>query len=371
MKSVLHIITGLNDGGAEAALFRLCLADTHDLHHVVSLTGAGKYGPLLEGRGIPVTSLNMPRGRVTLAGAWRLWRHIRQLRPDVVQTWMYHADLLGGSIARLAGRKNVCWGIRHSDLDPGVSSPRTALVARLCARLSHSVPRRIICCAERARAVHAELGYEASRLCVIPNGYDLTSFCPDAAAHADLRAELGFDAGASVIGFVARFDPVKDHGNLLEALARLRDSGQAPACLLVGTGMDDRNEALAAMIAARGLSGQVRLLGRRDDIPRVMNALDLHVMSSLSEAFPNVLAEAMACGTPCVATDVGDAAVILGDTGRIVPPRDPKALADAVSAMLAEVGTPAWAARKMATRRRVAEHFSIRRMVDSYREVWF
>ncbi|MCC7320677.1 MAG: glycosyltransferase [Rubellimicrobium sp.] len=368
--TTLHIITGLNDGGAEAVLYRLCSHDRVQRHHVVSLTGPGKYGPMLGALGVDVTCLNLPRGKVRARALWRLWREIRRIRPDVVQTWMYHADLVGGVAARLAGCRNVVWGIHNSNLSPGETARSTILVARVCARLSRLVPRCIICCAERAREVHAALGYEARRMVVVPNGYDLSQFRPDPDARARLRGALGIAQDAPLIGFVARFDPQKDHRTLLRALALLGERGVAPQCLLVGTGMEEGNAALAAMIAETGTADPVHLLGRRTDIPAVMNALDLHVMSSVGEAFPNVLAEAMACGTPCVSTDVGDAGVILGDTGRIVPPRDPAALAEAIAAGLQERALPAWQARQAAARARIAENFTIDRMVGRYRAVW-
>ena len=372
MKTTIHIITGLNDGGAEAVLYRLCTHDPDSRHHVISLMDAGKYGPLLAAAGVPVTCLNMPRGKVSAKGLWHLWRAIRRIRPDVVQTWMYHADLLGGITARLAWRHNVVWGIHHTTLDPAQSPRSTILVAKACARLSRLVPRRILCCAEKSREVHAGLGYDMARMVVVPNGYDLSVFLPDPAAGATVRAELGLDPATPLIGFVARFDPQKDHANLLQALAVLKARDVRPTCLLIGTGLDAKNAALGAMIAELGLADQIRLLGRRSDIPAVMNALDLHVMSSaFGEAFPNVLAEAMACGTPCVSTDVGDAAAILGEAGRIVPVRDPQALAEAIAGMLVLRDGPNWSDRREAARRHVAENFSISRMVESYRGVWF
>lgn len=368
--TTLHIITGLNDGGAEAVLYRLCTSDRARRHHVVSLMDRGKYGPLLEAAGIPVATLGLPRGKVTLAAFRRLRRMIAELRPEVVQTWMYHADLLGGLAARLAGVRNVVWGICHTTLDPQHSRRSTILVARACALLSRRVPRRIVCCAERARQVHVGLGYDADRMRVIRNGYDLSIFKPDPGLGADLRHELGLAPDAPVIGFVARFDPLKDHRTLLQALALLRARGLAPTCLLVGDGLVPGNRPLAELIASTLPGDQIRLLGRRRDIPAVMNALDLHVMSSLGEAFPNVLAEAMACGTPCISTDVGDAAAILGDTGRIVPPRDPAALADGIAEMLMARDAPDWPARRAAARAHVAQNFALARMVEAYHGVW-
>lgn len=369
MTTILHIITGLSDGGAEAVLYRLCAHDFRDRHHVISLTGAGKYGPLLQTRGVPVTCLNMPRGRVTASGLWRLYRLARELKPDVVQTWMYHADLLGGLTAWLAGSRNIVWGIHHTTLVPGKSRRSTIAVVRICASISRLVPKRIICCAEEAIKVHTALGYDANRMVFVPNGYDLTAFRPDSPSGASVRSELGLGSGP-VIGFVARYDPLKDHDNLLQALHLLKATGLRPVCLLAGTGMEHGNAALAERVAHYGLLDQIRLLGRRGDVPHVMNALDVHVMSSVSEAFPNVLAEAMACGTPCISTNVGDAAAIVGHTGWIVPPSDPHALADAIGQALGDLTGPVWAERRDAARRRIESKFSIAQMVESYRAVW-
>jgi glycosyltransferase involved in cell wall biosynthesis len=367
---ILHIITGLHDGGAEAVLFRLCTADRMFQHHVVSFMDLGKYGSLLQGRGIKVTCLNMPRGWMTVSGLWVLTRLIRHLKPNVVQTWMYHADFVGGLVAHLQGCRSIVWGIHNTTLVPGKSRRSTILVAKLCAQLSRLVPSRIVCCAQKAREVHTAIGYNCRRMQVIPNGYDLSVFQPDKGAGLRLRQEIGIEAAEQLIGFVARFDPQKDHENLLKALAHLKGQGSCPKCLLVGTGLDTGNVSLVKRIASLGLADRIVLLGRRSDIPAVMNALDLHVMSSSGEAFPNVLAEAMACGTPCVSTDVGDAAVIVGESGRIVPPRDHEALATAISELLAERGSEAWETRKEAARRHIADRFTIDLMVKSYHDLW-
>lgn len=367
---VLHIITGLGDGGAEAVLDRLISHDAQDEHHVVSLTGLGKYGPLLAERGVAVTALQMPRGRLTWAGVRGLWRAVRQVRPDVIQTWMYHADLLGGVAGRLAGVP-VVWGVHNTTLEPGRSSRGTIVVARLCGWLSRRLPRRIVACAQAAVTVHAGLGYDRNRMVVIPNGYDLARFCPDANARARLRREWAVPDDVPLLGMVARFDPYKDHLTCIAALRRLRQSGRAFRAVLVGTGVDDANPALVQAVRAADLSEEVRLLGPRADIPAVMSALDVHVLSSSAEAFPNVLAEAMACGTPCVATDVGDAAVIVGETGWVVPPRDAVALAGALEqALQAWQDASGWRARQQACRQRIEQRYSIEAMVQRYRSVW-
>ncbi|MDR5638513.1 MULTISPECIES: glycosyltransferase [unclassified Thermosynechococcus] len=370
-RKILHIITSLSDGGAEAVLYRLITHDREDEHYVLSLTSEGKYGSLLRELGVDVTALGMPRGRLTAAGLMGLWRAVRRVQPDVVQTWMYHADLLGGLVGRMTGVP-VVWGIRNTTLEPGKSARNTRLVARLCGRLSRRLPVRIVACAEAAVEVHAALGYDRHRMVVIPNGYDLNRFAPDDEARKRLRDEWQVSDDLPLIGMVARFDPQKDHGNLIAALAELARRGVAFRAVLVGTDVTLQNRELAHAVQAAGLSERVQLLGPRTDVPVVMNALDVHVLSSAyGEAFPNVLAEAMACGTPCVATDVGDAARIVGETGWIVPTKDSAALAQAlVAALTARMDRGNWIKRQSACRARIGEHFSIEAMVERYRAVW-
>ncbi|MCD6732481.1 MAG: glycosyltransferase [Burkholderiaceae bacterium] len=369
---VVHIITGLDSGGAEAVLHRLCCADTADAHTVISLVDDGVFGQPLRDAGITVHCLGMPRSRVTVDGLRRLWRLLRTVRADVVQTWMYHADLLGGVVARLAGLRRIYWGIRNSDLERGASRLSTIGVARLCALLSRHIPHRIVCCAQRAAAIHAAMGYDASKVVVIPNGYDLGLFKPDAGARGLLREEWRIPDGTCLLGMVGRFDAQKDHCSLLRALELIHRRGIDFRCVLVGTGMSPDNPTLAGWIEAGNLGGRVHLLGRRKDIPAVMNALDVHILSSrFGEAFPNVLAEAMACGTPCVTTDVGDAAEIVGDTGWVVKPDCPEDLATALGEAIAGVSSRSeWHGRQVTCRARVEERYSIDRMVAAYRETW-
>jgi glycosyltransferase involved in cell wall biosynthesis len=368
--NIFHIITSLNDGGAEAVLFRLITHDTKNQHMVVSLTTEGKYGPALRDRGVPVVALEMPRGRLTWSGVRKLWFTLRQARPDVVQTWMYHADLVGGIVARAAGIP-VVWGIHNTTLEPGRSSRRTIWVARVCAWLSRWVPNRIVVCSQAAQAVHATLGYNAARMVVIANGFDLDCFRPDGEARDRLRVEWGVSDDAPLLGMVARWDPYKDHANFIEALGLLAAQGQRFMAILVGTGMTPENLELMQRIFKAGLTERVRLLGARTDVPAVMSALDVHVLSSSAESFGNVRAEAMACGTPCVTTEVGDAAQIVGDTGWVVPPGNPQALAEALEAAFrAWRDRSVWRVRQERCRQRIANKFGIDTMVARYRSVW-
>lgn len=370
--TVMHVIAGLHDGGAEGALYRLCLNSPNYRHIVVSMMDEGKYGPLLVEAGVGVHCLRMPQGKPTWQAVVHFWRLLRRVRPNVVQTWMYHADLMGGVMARLSGVRKVFWGIRHCNLTPGTVKGSTIKVAKLCAHLSEWVPTRILSCSQQAMKAHTAIGYAANRMMVIPNGYELSRFAPDESARGRLRSEWRIADDTFLIGMVARFDSQKDHANLLAALQQLKHLRKVFHCVLVGTGMDEGNALLQHLLETFGVADVVSLLGRRNDVPAVMNALDLHVLSSLGEAFPNVLAEAMACGTPCVTTDVGDAAYIVGETGWVVPPRDSPALASAVSLAMddREISPDVWLSRRDSSRKRIVENFSIERMVDAYSDAW-
>lgn len=369
---VMHIITGLGDGGAEAVLYRLITGDTENRHHVISLSSRGKYADLLEQAGISVEVLGMQAGRPSPVHLLKLVRMIRKQKPIVVQTWMYHADLIGGIAARLAGHRHIFWGIRQTHLDPDFIKRSTIAVARLNARLSNVIPQRIICCATSARRTHAAMGYAHARLEVIKNGYDFSLFSPDPKAAESLRNTIGVPEGVPLLGNVSRFYPQKDHRTLLAACGQLASKGVDFRLALVGEGLDEQNATLIEWIAAEGLEDRVLLLGKRTDIPTVMSALDIHVLSSRTEAFPNVLSEAMACGTPCVTTDVGDAADIVGAHGWVVPAGNPTKLADAMYQALNQCSADpvAWSDRVSAGREAILSRFSLERMIAGYHRVW-
>lgn len=369
---VLHIITGLNDGGAEAALFHLCKANKENEHHVISLMGNGKYGALLRTEGFFVDTLNMPQGKVTLNGLIKLFKLIRIKKPDAVQTWMYHADLVGGVFARLAGIRNVNWGVHHSNLTPGDSKKTTIYIARLCSLLSFFIPKNIIFCAEKSAQVHKKIGYCSSKLKVINNGYDLKIFNVVEDAKKTIREEFNFSQDTVLLGMVSRFHPFKDHENLTKSLGLLKSQGYKFKCLLVGAGITNENETLQSWIEENDIKNEVILAGSRNDIPTIMNSLDIHLLSSSSEAFPNVINEAMACGVPCITTDVGDAAIIVGDTGWVVPIKNPHEFTLSIVKALGERASTfnSWQKRKEAARTRIVDNYSIEVMVEKYNNVW-
>ena len=323
------VITGLSTGGAEMMLLKVL--ENIDRHrfspHVISLTTKGENGARIEALGVPVEALGMRSGRFSPVKFLRLVHWLRRLHPDAVHTWMYHADLLGGLAARLAGVRTVGWAIHHSNISPSHNKRSTLWVMKACAVLSRRIPRTILCCSHKAKEIHVSTGYDEGKIVVIPNGFDLACFKPDSDARISVRSELGLRKDTPLVGLIARLDPQKNHKGFFESAARIHRSRPDAHFLLAGAGVEDNNPTLRREIQQAGVGGNSHLLGRREDIPRLMAALDVLVSSSFGEAFPNVLGEAMACGVPCVVTGVGDSAEIVGETGRVVAAGDMDGLA--------------------------------------------
>ena len=371
MNSVCIIITGLSTGGAEAMLFKLLqhLDRNRFTAQVISLSTKGEIGPRIEALGVPVQALGMRPGLPNPGKCLRLIMTLRKMKPDVVQTWMYHADLVGGLSARLAGIRAVVWGVRHSNLSPSLNKQTTLRVMHVCASLSRWLPCRILSCSERARSIHVAAGYDAGKISIIPNGFDLEHFVPDEMARDSVREEFGLPGDALLVGLIARDDPQKNHAGFIEAAARVKNSLPNVHFLLAGMGIDEGNKPLVLAIERAGLQNRVHLLGQRDDIPRLMAGLDVLASSSHGEAFPNVLGEAMACGIPCVVTDVGDSADIVGDTGRVVASGDMADLARRLIELL-ELPIEQRSALGRRARERVRERYEIGEVVRRFEAFW-
>jgi glycosyltransferase involved in cell wall biosynthesis len=371
LRKILHIITALDVGGAEAMLQKLVLgADRSRFEHeVIALTGVGRIGRDIAAAGVGVRDLRMSPGRPDPRAFGRLARSIHGARPDIVQTWMYHADLVGGLAARAVCRAPVIWGIRGA-FDSVKSKRHMVWTARACAALSTRIPREIVSCSSALAESHIGLGYDALRIRVIPNGFDTSTYRPDLTARSALRAELGIVPEVPLVGHLARWDPQKDHVGFVEAALQVAQRDPDVHILMCGAGIDIGNEAILAPIRRAGAEPRFHLLGRRDDIPRVIAALDVLVSSSIyGEGFPNVLGEAMACGVPCVTTDVGDSAMVVGDTGRVTPAYDPTALASAIASVL-ELDPSDRAALGKAARQRVEECFALPVVVGEFEALY-
>jgi glycosyltransferase involved in cell wall biosynthesis len=326
LATILHLITGLDTGGAELMLVRLVERLDPRRHRsvVVGMTGPGSLAPVLRRTGVEYFSLDMRRGWPDPRGLTRLMAILRRVRPEILQTWLYHADLLG-LVGRALSRTScrLIWNIQCTEMaDAGA--------LRNLLAWSSAVPDAIVVNSLAGQHFHEAQGYRPRRWVHIPNGCDTAAFSFEMTARQALRCEWRIADDMVAIGLAARYHAMKDHDNFLAAAARLAARRDDAVFVLAGAGVDGANRPLAAAIAAHGLGERVRLLGNRDDMVRVYSALDVASLSSAyGEGCPNVLVEAMSCGLPCVATDCGDAALLIGEDGLVVPPRDPEALAAA------------------------------------------
>lgn len=332
-RKIIHLITGLQVGGAESMLVKLLATMDRARFdpEVISLMSGGPNREALGDLGIPVHELGMRPGLPGPGTMWRLRRLARELRPDLVQGWMYHGNLAAAWLAGQApSRPEQIWNIRHSVDDLGDERPMTRVAIRLGARLSGR-PRAIVCNSNVSLEQHAALGYRRDSLVMIPNGFDLHRFRPDSDARRAVRSELGVPEDALLVGMMARRHPMKGQDDFLRMAASVRRSRPDTCFMMAGRGVRLGVPELDRLLDEGGLEGAVRMPGSRPDAPRILAALDVFVMpSTFGEGFPNVLGEAMACGVPCVTTDVGDAAVVVGDLGSVVERGRPEALTRAV-----------------------------------------
>jgi glycosyltransferase involved in cell wall biosynthesis len=358
LRRIVFVTTDLRVGGAEAMLTRLASAQPRlaDDITVISLLPAEAYLDELRRAGVTVVEFDFSSAKGIASGLVKLAKLLSSLQPEIVQGWMYHGDLAALMALLLSGRRRatrLIWSIRCSDVDLSLYGTGLRVVVGLCKRLS-SWPDMVTANSTAGLKSHLALGYRPRRTAVMVNGIEVDRFGPDAAARVAVRNELGIPAGAFVLAHVARVDPLKDHDTFLAAMAELPDM----VALLIGAGTEN-------LPVAPNL---VRL-GQRNDVPRLFAAADAVVSSSSSEGFANVLAEGMACGLPAVATDVGDSALIVGDSGLIVPPKNAGAFAAAIRALSGE-SAAARAARGIRARAHIVENFAMPQVARSYAELY-
>jgi glycosyltransferase involved in cell wall biosynthesis len=370
---VIHIITGLNQGGAEAMLEKLLLTgrrlNPEIEQSVINLGTPGVVAARLMRAGVHVESLGL---RFSPQSLKQLFRLIRQLRVDrfntVVQTWLWHADLLGGLCARASGNRRIVWNLRNSMPNFAGTKLRSRAVARLCALLSRWVPAKIVCNSQAALRTHVTMGYRVDKCVVIPNGFDLRVFVPSVEARREVRERWGTKSDELVVGMVARLDPTKDHATFIRAAVDVVTAIPSVRFVLVGEGVTT-DVGIRRLLAETRLTDRFVLEERRDDVQRVMSALDVFCLASKSEGFPNVLGEAMACATPAITTDVGDGREIVADKRLVAAVGDPARLAECIMRVLRLSREERWS-WGLSLRRTVEARFDIERVWDMYRRLY-
>lgn len=367
---ILHIITGLGRGGAEANLFRIVSSDVANSHVVISLTDFGEYGDKLVERGVDVLALGMS---ASLRGVWQgvvaLRSHVASNSPDVVQTWLYKADFLGGLAAWFAGHRAIVWSIRSSPPSLSFAKPSTFLSFGLLVLFSWWVPSRIVACGEVLRKSHARLGYRSSKIIVVPNGLAESEWIPSAKARSIVRERLQIGEAVLTFGQIANFHPIKRHSLLLKAFKKLSEEAPDVHLILAGQDVDDSNQELVSLVDRLSLNSRVTLAGKQSDSGAILNGLDVLVSPSASEGFPNVVLEALFMGRPCVVSDAGESARVLGPGGWVFAPENVKGLSR-VLIDAARIGDDSLRRIGSLGREHAIRAYSEERMVTAYQKTW-
>lgn len=367
---VMHIITTLGTGGAEIMLLKLLSVPKKDWDPiVVCLTDEGSIGPRISALDVPLYTLGMWRSVPSPVRVLSIMRFVRKCRPQLIQGWMPHGNFMA-SLARISrqGQVPVVWNIRQCLYDLSVESRTTQALIRLGAWVSEFAAA-IVYNTETGAKQHEALGYDVSKRIVIPNGFDCSIYRPDDGARRRFRAELGIGNEAILVGLVARHHPMKDHASFFRAAGMVKQKHPNTYFLGVGKSVSQDQPELVRLIAESKLQNRTFLLGERSDIPAITAALDIACSTSWTEGFSNTVGEAMACGVPCVVTDVGDSSQLVADTGSVVPPRDPQSLARAIGKLI-EAGTAHRQRLGAAARRRIESDFSLSAVADRYEDLY-
>ena len=331
----LHIITSLSVGGAETMLLRL-IKHKPDLAKstiVISLTDNGEIGRILESLGASVICLGMHNWSSIFKALFKLKKIIQNEKPDIIHTWMYHANILGGIAAFIAKNKNIIWSIRRSEFTRD-ESLSTFIVMRIGAIFSNVIPKVVVCVAESGLENHQKYGYKPDNMIVIPNGFDLEQLKPDQVIRKEIRKELNIYDDEVVIGCVGRFHESKGYEILIASSMEVIKLHKKVRYLLIGRDLDQQNIILMEWLNNTGFSDHFLLAGEKHNVSDYMSAMDIFCLSSITEGFPNVLGEAMASELPCVATSVGDVQKITGNNAILVQPNDKKLLTKGLCEML-------------------------------------
>ena len=366
---IVHIINGLGDGGAEHTLYKICKYDKSNQHIIISLTTPGKYYNLLKNINIKVYCLNA--NLFSINKFFYLIKLLRLLKPDIVQTWLLHSDLVGSIAAKLIGINKIVWNIRYSNLKGENIKISSLIIIKILTKLSFLLPKAIVVVSKRAKKIYEKEGYDKTKLKYIPNGYDLSILKKNKFEGNNFKKKIKIEKKIPLIGNVSRYSPKKNHLGLIKSLSILRQKKINFFCILAGSNINQDNFELMSEIKKLKLSKFVKLLNQNNNVKKIMNGIDIYVQSSsFGEGFPNIVAEAMACGTPCVVTDVGDARYIVGKNGWVVPPKNENKLANAIQIAINEINSDSWKERCNNAIFRIKSNFDIYKMIKLYNDIW-
>ncbi len=323
---ILYIINSLELGGAEQIFFNILKNKKNIL--IITLVSEGYFGNKLKNKGYNLINLNMKKNIFIIFKIFRLIQIIKKYNPEIVHSWLYHSNLIGGIASKISGVKQIFWSIHHEFEYSNISM---FIEMKILALLSYFIPNKIVYCSYSSKQNHILNGYNRNLSHIIENGISLEKFKPKKELRINVRKKLKIKKNCFLIGNISRYHPVKDHETLLKALKILKKNKIFFKCILVGKGLSNSNINLSNKIRKYNLVDNVILYGKSLKVHELLNAFDLNILSSKSECSPVTLLEAMATGVPSLSTNVGNAKNLIGNSGWIVESENPEALASYIS----------------------------------------
>ena len=362
---ILFIAPDVNSGGAENILFNIVKTHNSKDVFIISLTKLGYYGEKLKKEGYKLYALNMEKNIFIFLKVFKLLFLIIRLKPKIVHTWLYHANLIGGILAWFLGIKKIYWSIHH---DFEYSDLSTMIEMKILVLMSYFVPNKIIYCSEASKNNHIKNGYKKNCSILIGNGVSTSVYQPNTNYRKEFRDKFKISNDCFLIGNISRYHPIKDHDNLFNALRILSNYNINFKCVLVGKGLSRDNLELVNKINKNKIFDKVLLYGKTFEVNKIFNALDINILSSKNEGFGMVLIEAMSCGIPCISTNVGDAENIIGNSGWIVESSKPIALAKCIIDIINKKGI--LKNKSIIARKRVKDIYSLEKMILNYKKLY-
>lgn len=359
---VLFISPDLGSGGAENILFNVVKNIDKKEVVLISLTDIGFYGQKLIKEGYQIYAINMKKNLTLIIKIWKLFFLMVKLKPIIVHTWLYHANFIGGSLAKLLNIKKIYWSIHH---DFEYSSFFKMIEMKLLIILSYFVPNKIIYCSNISKINHIKNGYSKNYSEIIENGISTSQYKPNKLYRNQIRRKLKISEDCFVVGNISRYHYLKDHDNLLKALYIFNRNNLNFKCILVGNGLSNNNSDLIKKINKYSLSNKIILFGQSFEVNKIINCFDLNILSSIKECSPIVLMESMSSGVPCLSTDVGDAKKIIGETGWVVDPSDPLSFGKTLYKIATNRNILQEKSQKV--RKRIIQKYAIEKMIEDYK----
>ncbi len=370
---VVHISTGLGNGGSEGMLYRICKEHNKSLNqqiHVINLSNNNWYERKLKKIGIKVHKIYFKKKISDILQIIVLTKLLIKLKPDIIQTWMYHANLIGGVLGYCFTKAKIIWNIRHTKVSFKYSKLSTILVVNLLSFISLRIPKKIIYCSLESKKVHEDKNYDKKKGVFIPNGYDNTFFYSKFIRNS-FRAKYKLKKNNFVVGLAARYHKEKNFKNLIDAFNNFSKKNSKALLYLKGKNVSIKNHNLRKNLSTIS-KNKFKLINNSKNILDFMNGIDLFVLPSFSESFPNVLAEAMLCETPCISTNVGSAKDIIKNTdGSIVPIDDSFALSMAIEKKYRIFKEKKkWNIIKKKSRKKIINNYNIKDISSRYLNLW-